>query len=462
MDINKLVKSDKFVLIIGVFSIFLIGILGSWWILSPKWVPVLANSEQSEASAEIENYLMEWQQEYRLNDEGLVLVPEESVIVLRKKLSDIGIPSQKEPGFEIFNDAEYGMSEFTQRINYQRAIEAELARTIRTYSNIKDARVHLSIPKESIFRDKKSIPKASVSIQAMSGKTIDKNSIYGIKNLVSASVDGLKPENVIVIDKSGNQYFVEKDNGKEIDHQSKSEIENYYANKVKKLVEGAVPENLINVVVEAEYNHDKVKSVKEQILPSDDGITGFVRRHSKVSSEDSKSKKEKALPSIRLEEEFIYSSEKSEIEYAVGKLERLSVGIVIVGEFDSEFLKMIEQVVAAGLGLEIENRDYLSVVALPVYLEEDVIFDAKMGHVDRANNPDKIFAKKDIDTKFEFVKAHFTELLVLGGLVSIIFVLLVIYVLKGKKEDTISPEERRQVLEELKAWLSKDQSEGVK
>src|SRR5690606_31925 len=153
---------------------------------------------------EIRNKLMEWGTVFKEDPTtGNILVKDSELLGLRAKLGAQGIPEEPAPGLEIFSDAEYGMSEFTQRINYQRAIEAEIANTIRSFADVNSARVHLTIPKQSIFRDEKAIPKASVTIKPRPKQELNANQISGIAQLVAASVDGLEAKNVIVLNNNG-------------------------------------------------------------------------------------------------------------------------------------------------------------------------------------------------------------------------------------------------------------------
>ncbi len=452
------VKSEQIGIYVGALLIILLGVFGAWWILTPTWVPVLVNQESSETRIQLQNHLMEWNVPYKENDHGQIIVQEENLVAIRKKLSDVGLPDKSEPGLELFAEAEYGMSEFTQRINYQRAIESEVARTIRAFNDVKHARVHLTLPKESIFRDKRTEPKASVSVQTVMGKKLDQESVQGIKQLVSASVDGLSPEKVIVLDEKGNLISSSEEKVAGEPNQPKNNLEQYYMNKVKELVYGIVQTDEIRVAVDVQHNYDKVKSIKEQIIPSEDGTKGFVKRSRQQAVEqnnESTDKKEKIKNNLALDQEYVFSTERSEIEYASGELEKLSVGIVITKKLEPETVKEIEMVVAAGLGMDESRGDRITVVSVKPVVEEPA-----NEEIVSALNPEITPFKPN---GFQETIQDKARTFLLISVVIIVFLLVFIFVLMRRRDKNQPPRlsefEKEKTLVELKKWLSEEKSE---
>jgi flagellar M-ring protein FliF len=141
---------------------------------------------------------------YLVSDSGKsISVPVERINELRLQLAGEGLPQGGKIGFEIFDRTNLGMTEFTERVSYKRALEGELARTILSLKEIGQARVHLVLPKESLFEDQAEPTKASVVLKLKSGKQLSQAVISGIVHLVSSAVEGLTPDYVTVVDSNG-------------------------------------------------------------------------------------------------------------------------------------------------------------------------------------------------------------------------------------------------------------------
>lgn len=141
---------------------------------------------------------------YRLQDGGgTILVPENLVDATRLNVMSSDLPLKGMVGFELFNKSDMGLTEFAQKINYQRALQGELARTIMTMDAVDTARVHLSLTEPTIFRDDRVPPKASVTILTRPGKVLTAGAVRGVQRLVAAAVPELELANVVVLDKRG-------------------------------------------------------------------------------------------------------------------------------------------------------------------------------------------------------------------------------------------------------------------
>lgn len=141
--------------------------------------------------------------QYDLRGERTVLVPEDQLYNARIHLAGQGVPSTGGAGFELFDEAEFGMTAFTQRVNYQRAMENELARTIRALESVRLARVHLVLPEETLFEEDQQDPSASVVLTLDRGIAPNDAEIHSIRYLVSSAVEGLSPDAVTIIDSMG-------------------------------------------------------------------------------------------------------------------------------------------------------------------------------------------------------------------------------------------------------------------
>ncbi len=143
--------------------------------------------------------------EYRLSNNGTtVSVPEDKVAELRLELAGAGVPKSGRIGFEIFDKTNFGMTDFAEHINYRRAVEGELERSVMALSEVEQARVHITFPKESVFSEAQQPAKASVLIKIRPGASLPETAIPAITHLISSAVEGLAPEAVSVLDMRGN------------------------------------------------------------------------------------------------------------------------------------------------------------------------------------------------------------------------------------------------------------------
>ena len=140
---------------------------------------------------------------YKIANEGTILVPTSDVYKERIAVATLGIPKESKIGFEIFDKQEFGATDAEQRVKFQRALEGELARTIESLSSIQKATVRIAIPKESVFTERQALPTASIVVELKPGVSLNAKQIFGIKNLVAASVTNLSTENVKIVNQDG-------------------------------------------------------------------------------------------------------------------------------------------------------------------------------------------------------------------------------------------------------------------
>ncbi len=143
--------------------------------------------------------------EYRLADNGsAVLVPSARVAELRLQMAAAGLPRSGRIGFELFDRNNFGASDFTEQVNYRRALEGELERSVMALAEVEQARVHVTFPKDSVFLEARQPAKASVLVRLRPGARLAPASVQAICYLVASAVEGLAPEAVAVLDMRGN------------------------------------------------------------------------------------------------------------------------------------------------------------------------------------------------------------------------------------------------------------------
>lgn len=178
---------------------------GAWMWLRQSDYSVLFSNLSDKDGGEIIAALQQQNVPYRFSEGGgAILVPSSSVHDARLRLASQGLPKGGLVGFELMENQKLGASQFLEQVNYQRALEGELAKTISTLSSVRGARVHLAIPKQSAFLRDEQKPTASVLINLQPGRGMDASQVAGVVHLVSSSVPELSPGNVSVIDQEGN------------------------------------------------------------------------------------------------------------------------------------------------------------------------------------------------------------------------------------------------------------------
>ncbi|MBV9083523.1 MAG: flagellar M-ring protein FliF, partial [Acidobacteriaceae bacterium] len=143
--------------------------------------------------------------DYRLREsDTTVLVPSEKVPELRLEMATAGIPKSGRIGYELFDRTNLGTTDFTEQVNYHRAVEGELERSVMAMSEVDQARVHITFPKDSVFTDDRQPAKASVMVKLKTGAKLSEQNAAAMAQLVSSAVEGLAPEAVSVLDMHGN------------------------------------------------------------------------------------------------------------------------------------------------------------------------------------------------------------------------------------------------------------------
>ncbi|SDB97610.1 flagellar M-ring protein FliF [Desulfurella multipotens] len=261
---NRMSKKQKVVLfssfaglILILVFVFVIGSRVSYGVL-------FSNLNDKDASSII-NYLDQQKIPYKIVNGNTIEVPKDSVYKLRLDLAAKGLPSGGVVGFEIFDKQNLSMTSFLENVDYTRALEGELTRTIENISSVDSARVNLAIPKPSVFVDKEQPPTASIVLKLNS--PISNSQVYAIQKLVAASVPNLSPDNVIIVDSNGN-LLSKKENAEDTlasnELKYKQLIEKEYAHKIKDLLLPIVGENQVVTTVNVDLDLSKVtqKSIK--------------------------------------------------------------------------------------------------------------------------------------------------------------------------------------------------------
>jgi flagellar M-ring protein FliF len=201
--LNTLTLNQKISLVVLAAAV-VVGVVSLIYLMNQEEYQTLYSDLGSEEANTVIERLKTQKVLYQIADSGKsIKVPAERINELRIQLASEGLPQGGKIGFEIFDQNNLGMTEFIERVSYRRALEGELARTILSLKEIGQVRVHLVLPKESLFQDKSEPTKASVVLKLKSGKQLSESVVSGIVHLVSSAVEGLTPTNVTVVDANG-------------------------------------------------------------------------------------------------------------------------------------------------------------------------------------------------------------------------------------------------------------------
>jgi flagellar M-ring protein FliF len=209
--------------------LFVILFAGYWLFIRATYVPLLTNLAPQDA-ADIVKVLDDRKIPYRLGDEGrTVLVASDKADGARIELVGSELPMRGQVGFELFNQSDMGLTEFAQKINYQRALQGELARTILLMDGIEAVRVHLGLPERGVFRDIQVQPKASVTLILKSGTRLTESSVAGIQRVVAGAIPEMQVDDVAVLDGTGRVVSNDMSAAREPSSTSDAILENYKA-----------------------------------------------------------------------------------------------------------------------------------------------------------------------------------------------------------------------------------------
>jgi flagellar M-ring protein FliF len=199
---NKQTTTQKITLIVLVIAVAVLVPLFLNWATQPTYAVAFSGMSETDAGQVVDK-LAASNIPYKLNGTGTILVPQNQVYEVRLQMAKEGLPSSGTVGLEVFSGSTLGMTEFTQKVNYQRALEGELERTIGSMTAVNAVRVHIVTPEKTLLSSEQPETTASVMLQINPGKALDQAQVQAITHLVASSIEGLKAENVVVVDSSG-------------------------------------------------------------------------------------------------------------------------------------------------------------------------------------------------------------------------------------------------------------------
>lgn len=199
----RLDRRSRYPLLLGALVI-VIAVAAAGYLLTRGSYQVLFSGVKPQDASTMLAELDKQKIPYRLDADGsTILVPQELVHKTRLRLLGQDLPLHGTVGFELFNNADFGMTEFAQRINYQRALQGEITRTILSLSNVESARVLIALPEQGLFRRGAGVPTASIAVTLRDGRNLTPEQVLGMQRLVSASIPDIESRNVTIVNQHG-------------------------------------------------------------------------------------------------------------------------------------------------------------------------------------------------------------------------------------------------------------------
>ncbi|MCU6221638.1 flagellar M-ring protein FliF [Enterobacter cloacae] len=269
--LSSLRGSPKLLLVICGAAALSVIIALMFWAKEPDYRVLFSNISDEEGGA-IVAQLSQLNVPYRIDTPGgVIMVPASQVHEVRMKLAQQGLPKGGGVGFELLDQEKFGVSQFTEQVNYQRALEGELARTIENLGPIQSARVHLATPKPSMFVREQKKPTASVTVNLLQGRTLDDSQVVAITHLISSAVTGLAAESVTIVDQRGNLLTQSGLRGLQTAHlKYTNEIESDYQQRIQRILAPLVGDENIRAQVTAQIDFTEQEQTQEQYQPNSD------------------------------------------------------------------------------------------------------------------------------------------------------------------------------------------------
>jgi flagellar M-ring protein FliF len=383
-------------LIASLISLAVTVVIG-FFFFKPKYLLLYSDLEQSDAAA-IGSYLEKSKVRFKISPEGdKIFVAGSSIPKLRLDLANKGLPRGSGVGFEIFDKTNLTVTDFSQKLNYKRALEGELSRSISSLDSIKSARVHLALAEKSLFKNTQGKSSASVIVTTELGRELTEGQIKGIQHLVASAIQDLKPENVQITDASGkalvrfNDEFSIGQEQAEANEKKQRNFESKLEQDLLALLSPILGEGNVMVNVSSEMTFDESemnielfspldtqgnphnpvvrseKTVQEKYTgggPQGTNVTGAQDNLPSFSGSNGSKKADKGYEKQDLTRNYEVSRSVEKIRKATGLVKKISVAVVVNKDLNPSERATLRQTVAVAAGLDLERGDQVIVTGI--------------------------------------------------------------------------------------------------
>lgn len=388
---NKTSKSQRIVTITLLLAAAILIPTLIQWANTPSYSVAFSGLSEADAG-QIVQKLEENGIDYRLRDSGTILVRSDKVYDVRLRMAREGLPKSSTVGYELFSQNTLGMTEFTQRVNYQRALEGELERTIGSIESIESVRVHVVTPEKSLLVSDQAPTTASVTLKVKPGRNIEMAQVRAITHLVASSVEGLQPENVVVVDTEGNMLSsggsddlanaaAQSDSQRAAEAQAAAEVRRRVQTMLDKIL--GPNRSTVQAAVAMDWSHREVTSNTFDPTPvavrSSQKVNESYTTDGVVSGGVPGAASNLPTPVPQLtgtpQPGMIYSRSEETINYEIsqvqskeiitpGRIARVSVSVMVDNVTDAGQLATIKAAVAAAAGIDEARGDQVVVESM--------------------------------------------------------------------------------------------------
>lgn len=274
---------------VGVVALGAVAVSAWLWSQQPDWRVLYNNLPDREGGAVVAQ-LAQMNVPYKYTEGGgAIMVPADRVHDLRLRLAAQGLPKSDTTGYELMEKQRFGTTQFQERLNFQRGLEGELARSIQGLAAVKSARVHLAMPVQNGFLREQQKPSASVVLNLYPGRTLDRQQVSGILHLVAASVPDMNPKQVSVVDQNGKLLSdLDADGGAmntaQINY--RNQIEGTLTRRITDLLEPIVGAGNIRAQVAADIDFTQSEATAETYAPNQNPANAAIRSQQTMASQD--------------------------------------------------------------------------------------------------------------------------------------------------------------------------------
>ncbi len=328
------------------------------WAIAPTYGVLFSHLDSRDANP-ILTQLEEANIAYQVRNHGQDIYIDKALID-KTRIKLMGNPLQltHSVGFELFDKTDFGMTDFSQKINYQRALQGELERTINSLDEVQQARVQLTIPEYHLFQQDNNAPRAAVTLHLSHPLTTQQ--INSIRQLITASVANLSPAHVVLVDQNGNGLLTNEDDAPASHFSAKKKVERYLNDKVMQMLHPIFDHEAVMVKIDVTLNYDEFQREREK--PQREGIITHVKetRHSSAPKTD----KTPVNQDYTREKSYQLGREKEQFTRAIGTIERLTISVVVPQQTSAEKMQQIERLVKSVVGFNAKRGDAISIEAL--------------------------------------------------------------------------------------------------
>lgn len=356
-------RGARLSLLAGVILIAFVASAAGYWALRTQ-DEVLFSSLSAQDAAAMTAELDRMKQPYRLGPDGTsILVDRDAVHRVRLKLMGKDLPLHGAVGFELFNNSDFGMTEFAQKVNYQRALQGEITRTILSLEEVASARVHLALPEERLFKNDQNRPKASITLGLHRGRTLSREQVSGIQRLVAAAVPGIAVNDVTITNLQGVALTRGETGESDGVLQGeavglKADVENHLAHKAMAVLDRRFGAGAASISVDATLDMNRVRVTKEEVLgapageePSNAGVMVKERESVKDPAEGQREGGVTAASTVTNRDvEYQVGRRVEQMVSQPGSVVKLQVAVVVRAAMDENQIEQARTLVAAAVG----------------------------------------------------------------------------------------------------------------